>query len=81
MKFIKFSDLFLNLSARTHGFLNFDFFAALFQLTHPAHLSDISEIEKSLGADLDHGLTHVESKRRLEIYGANELEGGGPVRS
>jgi hypothetical protein len=54
---------------------------ALFQLARPAYVSSISDIEKVLKVNIDAGLAQVEAKRRSDIHGVNELEGGGPVRS
>jgi hypothetical protein len=44
-------------------------------------VSSISDIEKVLKVNIDAGLAQVEAKRRSDIHGVNELEGGGPVRS
>jgi Na+-exporting ATPase len=45
-------------------------------LSLPAHALSCREIEEELDANLEEGLSVEECKRRLKLYGRNELDGG-----
>jgi Na+-exporting ATPase len=48
-------------------------------LSRPAHTLSPDEILRELKVNSEEGLTAAEAKKRLELYGPNELEGGEGV--
>ncbi|KAI9375826.1 hypothetical protein BJX61DRAFT_61556 [Aspergillus egyptiacus] len=48
-------------------------------LSQPAHALKYEDVIQELKVDSEEGLTTVEAKKRLELYGPNELEGGEGV--
>ncbi|KAL4898666.1 hypothetical protein BDV59DRAFT_206944 [Aspergillus ambiguus] len=48
-------------------------------LSQPAHSLAYEDVLRELSVDGEEGLTSAEAKKRLELYGKNELEGGEGV--
>ncbi|KAL8706187.1 MAG: hypothetical protein Q9201_000765 [Fulgogasparrea decipioides] len=48
-------------------------------LTRPAHALPYAQVADEIGANRSQGLTDAEAKKRIELYGRNELQAGGGV--